>query len=176
MSFLRRINHKHETEIPLDRKELAIGRDPESDICIDKYDGISRNHCGFRLYEDGVVTLTDFSSRNGTYVNGKQIFSETRLNHHDKIRVCSQVEFEFIDPDSPEAKNEERIRAKQEELKKRAIVVDGDKDLSDAMTEVNEELRNRDFKSLMSELVDEARHKPKGKTHPPPTKHDGDLP
>jgi pSer/pThr/pTyr-binding forkhead associated (FHA) protein len=177
MSFLRRINSSGNTEIPLDREELIFGRDDSCDIMIDKYEGISRQHCGFHRYEDGVVTVTDFSSRNGTWVNDKQIFTETKLKHHDQVRISSEVQFEYVNPDSPEAKNEERVKAKQAEREKRAIKVEGNPELSDAMTEVSEELGNRGFKSIMAEIVRDAKKKPTSTTRRPGHEQkDDDLP
>ncbi len=160
MQYLKRINHQEETEIKLDRESLTFGRAETCDVTIDKYEDISREHCGFKRYEDGVVTLTDFGTRNGTFVNGKQIFQETKLQHGDEIKICRQVEFRVIDPDSPEAKNEERIRLKDEERKKKRVVVEGDEKMSDAMSELNEELENKDFKSLMSEIVKKTKKTP----------------
>ena len=161
MAYLERVGSKNDAQIELSRKETTFGRDPECEVVVDKYKDVSRQHCGFTRYEDGVVTVTDFGSRNGTRVNGKQVYAETRLNHRDHIKICDGVEFVFIDPDSPEGKNEARIKAKEEERAKRRITVEGDNVASEAMTEVSEQLQDHDFHSLMSEIIDKARPQPK---------------
>ncbi len=171
MPVLRRINHDKATELEIDRQDMTFGRNQDCDVCVEKYEDISRNHCGFHKYEDGVVTVTDFSSRNGTYVNDKQIFEETKLTHGDKIRICNQLQFEFVDYDSPEGKAElkrqEEERKAAEEREKRKIVVEGDSEMSEAMSDLNEELsEGRNFKSIMAEIVkdtkkDSSKYKPK---------------
>ena len=158
MAFIRRINHDHDADLQLDRKTLTFGRDDSNDVSVDKYKDISRNHCGFTCYEDGVVTLTDYGSRNGTFINGEKIFEETKLNHRDEIIICKELQFVFIDYDSEEGKKEleeiERKRKEEEERQKKAVVVEGDAKLSDAMSEANVELEEgKDYKDLMNEIV-----------------------
>jgi len=158
MALIRRINHDNTYEIELNRKELTFGRDQSNDVCVDKYRDISRNHCGFTRYEDGVVTVTDYVSRNGTLVNGKKVYEETKLRHGDKVTICKELQFIFLDYDSEEGKRElaeeERKRLAEEERKKKAVVVDGDSKLSDAMSEINVELEEgKEFKSLMDDIL-----------------------
>lgn len=167
MSFLRRLSHVPNTEIQLDREELVLGRDDTCDVTIGKYEGVSRQHCGFHRYKDGVVTVTDYGSRNGTFVNGRKVFLETRLKHNDVIRICTQVEFQFFDPDSTEAKVEARQQQIEAARLKRRVVVEGDERLSDALSEVRQELEDRDFGSLMSEILKNTARKP-ATARPPP--------
>ncbi|RMD78769.1 MAG: FHA domain-containing protein [Lentisphaerae bacterium] len=174
MAFLQRINHEHQTKIEIDRKELSFGRDQKNDVCIEKYEDISRFHCGFTRYEDGVVTVTDFGSRNGTYVNGKQIFEETKLKHGDLIKISRNLEFRFVDYDSPEGQAEleaERKAKEEEERRKQREIKADDPELSQAMNELQEEIeRGKGFKTLMAEIVKQTRPEPKKKFVPPPDK------
>lgn len=52
----------------LDRSRLTMGRDPESGIFLNDMT-VSRSHAFLELV-DGLVTVRDASSLNGTYVNG----------------------------------------------------------------------------------------------------------
>lgn len=171
MAFIRRIKCDNPSDIQLDKKHLNFGRDDDNDVSIDKYGGISRNHCGFTKYEDGIITLTDFGSRNGTFINDEKIFEETPLKHGDKIIICEELQFEYFDYDSVDGKKalaEEKDQArKDEERKKRAIVVKGDEKMSDAMSEINAELANedKDFKSMMDDILKPTNKK---KSAPPP--------
>lgn len=57
----------------LDRARLTIGRDPESDIFLNDMT-VSRAHAVLEN-ADGVVSIRDSSSLNGTYVNGRVVES-----------------------------------------------------------------------------------------------------
>jgi pSer/pThr/pTyr-binding forkhead associated (FHA) protein len=158
MALIRRINHENSTDLQLDNKMLTFGRDESNDVSVDKYHDISRNHCGFTRYEDGIVTITDYSSRNGTFVNGEKIFEETKLKHRDEVIICKALQFVFLDYDSEAGKKElaeeERKRIEEEERKKKAVVVKGNSKLSDAMSEANADLdEGKEYKSLMDEIL-----------------------
>ncbi|MFT5130438.1 MAG: putative component of type VI protein secretion system [Rhodothermales bacterium] len=75
-----------------------IGRSSSCQFSIDDVADLSREHCGVHKYEDGSYTLEDYSSRNGTFLNDKQIFEETPINHCDTIRLGKYVEMAFTNP------------------------------------------------------------------------------
>ncbi len=54
---------------------------------------VSRHHCDITASR-GVFTLTNFRSRNGTFLNGEQVETETRLRHGDVITI-GQVKLQF---------------------------------------------------------------------------------
>ena len=164
MAFIRRINHENSSDLQLDKNSLTFGRDESNDVSVDKYHDISRNHCGFTKYEDGVVTITDYSSRNGTFVNDEKIFEETKLKHRDIVIICKALQFLFLDYDSEAGKKElaedERKRLEEEERKKKAVVVKGDSKLSDAMSEANIDLEEgKEYKSLMDDILKSTKKK-----------------
>lgn len=67
---------------------ITIGRSADSDIAIpDKL--VSRRHCGIS-FRDGICLLRDFTSRNGTFVNGRRV-DVVRLNSGDRIQIGSAV-------------------------------------------------------------------------------------
>jgi pSer/pThr/pTyr-binding forkhead associated (FHA) protein len=70
--------------IPITKREVVIGRDPENELFIDNI-GISRSHARIILKDDYFV-LYDNGSSNGTFVNNQKV-SEHRLAHGDEIQI-----------------------------------------------------------------------------------------
>lgn len=66
------------------KKQVTIGRDPESDIFLDNA-GVSRNHARFELTPGGYV-LEDLGSANGTFLNDEQVAKKS-IADDDIIRV-----------------------------------------------------------------------------------------
>lgn len=92
---LKVLSGTHEGKlIPIKDEKFFIGR---SDSCQlrPKSESISRKHCAI-VQKDGRVLLVDLKSRNGTFVNEKQLSPEKAkiLKSGDKIR-CGQLEFEI---------------------------------------------------------------------------------
>jgi Nif-specific regulatory protein len=64
--------------------EIAIGRDPTNDLCLqDRV--VSRRHCRIRKVDDG-YELADLDSHNGTFINGVPVRNKS-IAHGDRIRV-----------------------------------------------------------------------------------------
>jgi hypothetical protein len=77
--------------IPVDRELMTIGRLSECDIVVND-SGASRRHAQIRT-TDGVSTLTDLGSTNGTKVNGREVQSAA-LADGDTITVGStQIDY-----------------------------------------------------------------------------------
>lgn len=68
----------------IDRPELTVGRDPESDIFLNDVT-VSRRHAVLRMRE-GDVSIEDAGSLNGTYVNGLCV-DEAPLADGDIVQV-----------------------------------------------------------------------------------------
>jgi signal transduction histidine kinase len=66
----------------LGQEEVSIGRDPTNTIHL-AHGAVSRNHASI-TFSDGHYVLTDFNSRNGTYVNRNRI-QQAVLNSNDKV-------------------------------------------------------------------------------------------
>ena len=64
---------------------LRVGRHPFNEVSIGD-PGLSRYHCWF-LLRDGVPSVEDLASANGTYVNGERIRARRDLKTGDVIRV-----------------------------------------------------------------------------------------
>ena len=67
-------------------KVITIGRDTTNDVVISDVK-VSRAHCQIVRNNEGVCSIVDLGSSNGTYVNGKRINSETQLQLHDIVRI-----------------------------------------------------------------------------------------
>jgi len=78
-----------------DNREITIGRSPTNNIFVrDK--NVSRIHCQI-VVSNGLVTLTDLQSTNGTFVNNERI-TECGLKVNDLIRVgTTLLEMEAVD-------------------------------------------------------------------------------
>ena len=85
---------------PTDLTETVtvIGRATSCEFSISDVADLSREHCGIHKYQDGSYTLEDYSSRNGTFLNGEQIFEESPLSHCDTVRLGKYVELIFTNP------------------------------------------------------------------------------
>ena len=77
--------------IPVDRELLTIGRLADCEVVVDDT-GASRRHAQVRTI-DGVSTMTDLGSTNGTKVNGRDVQS-AQLADGDSITVgTTQIEY-----------------------------------------------------------------------------------
>ncbi len=63
----------------------TIGREPECDLQVLDSE-VSRRHAKVTV-RDGVATIDDLSSSNGTYVNGERILARTALVPGDRIQI-----------------------------------------------------------------------------------------
>lgn len=75
-------------EVPLRNEVATIGRLAECEVAL-KDEGASRRHAQLRT-KDGVTTITDLGSTNGTRVNGDTIGSR-QLADGDKITIGTTV-------------------------------------------------------------------------------------
>jgi two-component system cell cycle response regulator len=78
-------------------KELAIGRAPESDVCIRDM-SISQHHARVVVNPAGEVFVEDLGSTNGTYVNGEKVVrhalwdgDKVHIGPHHVLKFCYQV-------------------------------------------------------------------------------------
>ena len=93
---LRVLSGTHEGKlIQIKDEKFLIGRG-ESCQLRPKSESISRKHCAI-VQKDGRLLLVDLKSRNGTFINEKQVSSEKAkiLKNGDRLR-CGQLEFEVL--------------------------------------------------------------------------------
>ncbi len=65
---------------------LTIGREPDNAIRIDD-NFLSGHHASVGPNQDGVVTLTDLGSRNGTFLNANKITEPRSIKTGDRIQI-----------------------------------------------------------------------------------------
>lgn len=76
-------------------RELRIGRDAASDICLPDIHA-SRHHAHLVL-RAGCAWIRDLGSRNGSFVNGDRVHGATRLLSGDELRL-DRAEFKIFGP------------------------------------------------------------------------------
>jgi two-component system cell cycle response regulator len=87
--------------IPLEREEVILGRALGADVRINDYKA-SRRHAKIATVQNESTgrtehVLTDFGSRNGTFLNGERI-SEVSLQNGDKITIGEHIlRFDLLD-------------------------------------------------------------------------------
>ncbi len=69
----------------LDNDLTTAGRHPQSDIFLDDVT-VSRRHVEFRRGADGIFTVSDVGSLNGTYVNRERI-DAVQLSDGDEVQI-----------------------------------------------------------------------------------------
>jgi DNA-binding winged helix-turn-helix (wHTH) protein len=73
------------SKIQLADGEHLIGRNPDSIVPIESRK-VSRNHAVIRVAGEE-ATLVDLGSRNGTFLDGRQIAAPVKLEHRNRIQV-----------------------------------------------------------------------------------------
>lgn len=71
-------------------KVITIGRSSQNDVTIND-SKVSRHHCQIIQHDDRSFSLSEFGSTNGTYVNGRRVYGEVRLNPNDEIIVGNTI-------------------------------------------------------------------------------------
>lgn len=71
-------------------REVVIGRDPSANIYINA-SGISRHHAKVICAQDGLLSLVDLNSTNGTYLNGVKV-AMSLLREGDRIQLGPAAE------------------------------------------------------------------------------------
>jgi len=89
---------------------VTIGRSPSNDICIPD-SKMSRIHCQIEIV-DGVCTITDLNSTNGTFVGGERV-QEKELSEGDRITFgLTRLRFEEAQEEAPAKAGKKRVRRK----------------------------------------------------------------
>ena len=68
-------------------KVITVGRNSEENNIVINDSKVSRMHMQLVQNDNGVCSVVDLNSANGTFVNGQKITGEVRLNPHDVIRI-----------------------------------------------------------------------------------------
>ena len=68
------------------KKQVTIGRNSDCDIVLDS-ETVSRYHATIRDIGNGIFTIKDLGSRNGTFINGKKVKGIAKISLTDKIYI-----------------------------------------------------------------------------------------
>ncbi len=71
-------------------KVLTVGRSSQNDVVLSD-SRVSRVHCQFVQYDNGLFGIIDTGSTNGTFVNGRRIMGECPLQRGDHVRIGDTV-------------------------------------------------------------------------------------
>jgi pSer/pThr/pTyr-binding forkhead associated (FHA) protein len=100
MSLILRIisGLSEQTDFPLQKKVIIIGRDMSNDIVINN-SKISRRHAKLTVSEKGNCFIEDLDSAYGTYIHGKKITKKIPLNYGSTVSLGENIKFELLNPD-----------------------------------------------------------------------------
>jgi len=82
-----------ERQYDVNKARMTIGRDPALEIIVDA-DGVSRRHACIHNTQ-GVVSVEDLGSTNGTLLNGERLTEPAKLSEDDLIQVGAAV-FKYL--------------------------------------------------------------------------------
>ena len=68
------------------KKQVTIGRNSDCDIVLDS-ETVSRYHATIRDIGNGIFTIKDLGSRNGTFINGRKVKGIVKISLSDKIYI-----------------------------------------------------------------------------------------
>ena len=85
----------------LGAEAVTLGREPENEIQLDGLE-VSRRHCRIEPLAKGGYRVLDLKSKNGTFLNGRQI-AAMALDYDDHLRVGDSIIVYVQDEADPEA-------------------------------------------------------------------------
>ncbi|MBB03291.1 MAG: SpoIIE family protein phosphatase [Rubinisphaera brasiliensis] len=90
MAFLRVIQGGRPGELhEVTAERLVLGRHPSCEVVLDNA-VISRQHARL-IRQEGKYVIEDLGSRNGTFVNGKEVSGLQEVVDADRIRICDYI-------------------------------------------------------------------------------------
>ena len=117
---------------PLEGASAVLGRHPACDVVLESA-SVSRQHARI-LNVDGSFYLEDLHSRNGTFLNGRQVQQRQLLNENDEVGICD-LSFTFhLDSPGP---NVTTPPARRGDMATEALMIDDDEQPSEVMSKLN---------------------------------------
>ena len=113
------------TRFFIEKTELVIGRDDRCDVVIPDRQ-VSRQHASITLRDDGYI-LKDLGSKNGTFVNGREVDGPHALQDGDEIQIayCCKLAFVGAEATAPVIL-EERVHGLRMDLESKRVWVAGE--------------------------------------------------
>src|SRR5437016_4848951 len=87
LSFIRGANQGSMVELAGDK--VILGRNQDCTVVLN-VPAVSREHAVIRRIQ-GKFYIEDMKSRNGTFVNSKEVTTRTLLKDNDKIKICDNL-------------------------------------------------------------------------------------
>src|SRR5437763_11638050 len=87
ISFLKGANQGASVELVGDK--IIVGRNQDCTVVLN-VPAVSREHAVIRKIQ-GKYYIEDMKSRNGTFVNNKEVTTRTLLKDDDKIKICDNI-------------------------------------------------------------------------------------
>jgi len=87
LTFLK--GAKEGTTIPLEGERIVLGRQETCTVVLN-VPAVSREHAVIRVMQ-GKFFIEDLKSRNGTYVNNKEVTGRVELRDNDRIKICDNL-------------------------------------------------------------------------------------
>src|ERR1700730_673207 len=87
ISFLKGANQGDSVDLVGDK--IALGRNQDCPVVLN-VPAVSREHAVIRRIQDKFY-IEDMKSRNGTFVNNKEVTTRTLLKDNDKIKICDNL-------------------------------------------------------------------------------------
>ena len=69
---------------------IIVGRDSSCDIAVNDAK-VSRQHMQIMMNDDGHISVIDLNSTNGSYINGRRIYGESKVTPKDILKVGETV-------------------------------------------------------------------------------------
>ncbi len=86
--------HNQGTTVTLEGDKIVLGRNADCNIVIN-LPAVSREHARI-VRVQGKFFIEDLKSRNGTFVNNKEVTTRTQLSDRDQIKICDNL-FTFLE-------------------------------------------------------------------------------
>jgi len=129
-------------EVPVAGPKFFIGRAEDCHLR-PQSDSVSRHHCAV-LVEEGFVSVRDFGSKNGTFLNGERLTGERELKTGDQLKV-GPLEFEVRLTVPVGGKKKPKVKSVQEAAARTAQSSDlDDDDIGDWLVDDDEDAAHRD--------------------------------
>jgi serine phosphatase RsbU (regulator of sigma subunit)/pSer/pThr/pTyr-binding forkhead associated (FHA) protein len=87
ISFVKGFNQG--SKMKVDGERIVVGRNADCGVVLNE-PAVSREHAVIRKIQ-GKFYIEDLKSRNGTFVNGKEVKARTLLKDKDKVKICDNL-------------------------------------------------------------------------------------
>ncbi len=137
----------------VDSDRVVLGREMDSADLVLPERQISRKHCELYRGEDGAFYVRDLGSKNGTFVNGREVKEATRLQDGDEISMALSIKLAFVGSDDTAPLNARSI-SQQMKAAVRGIRLDKEgRRVFVAETEIDPPLSAQQYR-LLEKLID----------------------